>query len=643
MHQRITHTLTITLIAVFSTVAAAVPISAVKGAWKNDIALSEDKNMSRILITIPEEEPGKVGVDLLRYDLSTVLSGKIDDQEFPVALYKVSPAEFITCTLDLTINAKLHMNIVTEHRFINKTTIKDYYFTLMNKPDLVVGLKSIPYNNLGHEKQYWTSFTVLNYGAAITKAMVPNVSNLRAAIVNKTRDGESVTHSGYFSLSDIATLGTGEYYHHDFAIGTGMNWSPGEYSYQVKVDSLEVLNEENEGNNLSQVREVRILPEYDIMGKIYHSDELLDITDLSSYVMVRDITAGIWLSGNDLDFNFYPEINGGAYTINGIPEEHECYINAYFYQPDTNRNLPGNYITGYQERFTLSDMTYSQKRSTHIYVYKTMHMTSPSDNSVSFGMTTDPLPVHQHGVLFEWDNDCEYYDNIILSIKKYRDSDHPDGAGYIETVVNESLTEPYYVALLDNTDEHEFYMLNCNAYDSSGKKSGMHTSVFDNGFGAVYNFKVESQSYDDLRRPKLEVLDKEYDVINDKYNVTFSLANHRQFPDELFSNAPDLPACGLNTNSSRSWVYFKDVDNSQNRSYCNISSASKLEIFSITYTGNIPESVYLLIDDRRYDNQYISLPVDVAEPCPSADLNGDCRVDLADFSKMASQWLMEME
>lgn len=93
-----------------------------------------------------------------------------------------------------------------------------------------------------------------------------------------------------------------------------------------------------------------------------------------------------------------------------------------------------------------------------------------------------------------------------------------------------------------------------------------------------------------------------------------SVTNYASYPDELFAAAPDLPPCGLNTNSSRTWV---DIYNAQNNQYlygfCGLRQAKDLTglWFARSVTTGLPSSVYVKLDDRRTGITYQSNTVTI--------------------------------
>ena len=91
------------------------------------------------------------------------------------------------------------------------------------------------------------------------------------------------------------------------------------------------------------------------------------------------------------------------------------------------------------------------------------------------------------------------------------------------------------------------------------------------------------------------------------FNLTIS--NYAQFPTELFMPAPNLPPCGLNTNSSRTWVSINDAVSGQYiYGFCALSNPSALQSlwFAKSWGTAIPRSVYVELKDRLTGRVYRS-------------------------------------
>ena len=106
-----------------------------------------------------------------------------------------------------------------------------------------------------------------------------------------------------------------------------------------------------------------------------------------------------------------------------------------------------------------------------------------------------------------------------------------------------------------------------------------------------------------------------------RYRMT--VANRAAYPDELFASAPDLPACGLNTNASRTWVDIFDNNNARVYGFCSFNEAENLDLlwFAEPLGAPAPPSVSIELNDRRCGNTYRSntLPIPPYETLTPTD------------------------
>lgn len=88
----------------------------------------------------------------------------------------------------------------------------------------------------------------------------------------------------------------------------------------------------------------------------------------------------------------------------------------------------------------------------------------------------------------------------------------------------------------------------------------------------------------------------------------FDVANKTVYPTELFLPAPKLPACGLNRDSSRSWVDLYDRDGKHLYGFCTLSSLQQLGSvwFAVPETIEPPSHIIVQIWDRQTDKKYRS-------------------------------------
>jgi hypothetical protein len=88
----------------------------------------------------------------------------------------------------------------------------------------------------------------------------------------------------------------------------------------------------------------------------------------------------------------------------------------------------------------------------------------------------------------------------------------------------------------------------------------------------------------------------------------YGVFNSSAYPDELFSAAPSLPPCGVNANSSRTWVDLFDQRGKRLYGFCALRPSDKLNsIWFALPEGVIPPSwVYIELNDRKTGTKYKS-------------------------------------
>ena len=175
--------------------------------------------------------------------------------------------------------------------------------------------------------------------------------------------------------------------------------------------------------------------------------------------------------------------------------------------------------------------------------------------------------------------------------------------------------------------------------------NGFYIEIEDRRCGITYTSAVAPLCvcYPYLPDPILAIVDWEYiEVGGQKFtNYSLNVLNKYQYPDELFEPAPDLPPCGTQTDSPRTWIYLYDKYVGPFYGYCNIDSADELDtmVAAIAWGEHVPELVYIALNDRKCGITYESNAVSTSWICPTADLNNDCQVDWRDLAILAGQWL----
>jgi hypothetical protein len=124
-----------------------------------------------------------------------------------------------------------------------------------------------------------------------------------------------------------------------------------------------------------------------------------------------------------------------------------------------------------------------------------------------------------------------------------------------------------------------------------------------------------------LPKPALQLTALELYSASGKSFVRYSydVTNKAAFPAEMFAPAPDLPPCGLNANSSRSWVDVYDASGKRLYGFCALGAPSELGKlwFSLPEGTAPPARVYIESTDRKSNTKYKSnLAKTSFNPCP---------------------------
>lgn len=101
------------------------------------------------------------------------------------------------------------------------------------------------------------------------------------------------------------------------------------------------------------------------------------------------------------------------------------------------------------------------------------------------------------------------------------------------------------------------------------------------------------------------------DYIRFKYDVD----NKDAYPADLFAPAPGLPPCGMNKNSSRTWVDILDQRGKRLYGFCALGKPADLNgiWFSVPADEVPPSWVYIELNDRQTNTKYKS---NLAETTP---------------------------
>ena len=95
----------------------------------------------------------------------------------------------------------------------------------------------------------------------------------------------------------------------------------------------------------------------------------------------------------------------------------------------------------------------------------------------------------------------------------------------------------------------------------------------------------------------------------------FGVMNSDAYPADMFAAAPNLPPCGQNTKSSRTWVDIYEQSGKRLYGFCAFSKPDDLNSiwFALEETAVPPSYVYIELNDRATNTKYKS---NLAETTP---------------------------
>ena len=143
----------------------------------------------------------------------------------------------------------------------------------------------------------------------------------------------------------------------------------------------------------------------------------------------------------------------------------------------------------------------------------------------------------------------------------------------------------------------------------------IHITVTKHNYRPYEGIATVAACYPDLPDPELSFIGTEDYVVDGQEMTRFrlSVTNRSAFPDALFTPAPHLPPCGLNTDSSRMWVRIYDDQDQYLYGFCALSTSEDLNSiwFAIPKGSIPPNAVYIELIDRECDTTYTSNAVNL--------------------------------
>lgn len=88
----------------------------------------------------------------------------------------------------------------------------------------------------------------------------------------------------------------------------------------------------------------------------------------------------------------------------------------------------------------------------------------------------------------------------------------------------------------------------------------------------------------------------------------FDVDNNSAYPAEMFAAAPDLPPCGSNTKSARTWVDIYDQRGKRLNGFCALGKPSDLTKLWFALESDVipPSWIYIELTDRKTGTKYKS-------------------------------------
>jgi hypothetical protein len=113
-----------------------------------------------------------------------------------------------------------------------------------------------------------------------------------------------------------------------------------------------------------------------------------------------------------------------------------------------------------------------------------------------------------------------------------------------------------------------------------------------------------------LPNPILIYMGPEFYQANGKQWIRYryEVFNLTDYPNEIFAAAPDLPPCGTNTKSSRTWVDIYEQNGKRLYGFCALGNRDGLsKLWFALETDVVPPSwIYLELNDRKTGTKYKS-------------------------------------
>jgi len=113
-----------------------------------------------------------------------------------------------------------------------------------------------------------------------------------------------------------------------------------------------------------------------------------------------------------------------------------------------------------------------------------------------------------------------------------------------------------------------------------------------------------------LPNPMLVFMGQELVTIGGKQMTRYNYAvdNFAAYPNELFAAAPELPPCGKNSKSARTWVDLYEQSGKRLNGFCALGKSTDLNQiwFALEQSALPPSWIYIELTDRKTNTKYKS-------------------------------------
>jgi hypothetical protein len=116
--------------------------------------------------------------------------------------------------------------------------------------------------------------------------------------------------------------------------------------------------------------------------------------------------------------------------------------------------------------------------------------------------------------------------------------------------------------------------------------------------GIAVSANVQAQCGPPLPTPKIAFLGKANEPTVIRY--TFTVTNRSLFSNVFFTPSPNLPPCGLNNNSARTWLDIFNSNGATLYGYCALKTNADMAklSFAVLKASPQPKAFYITMTDR---------------------------------------------